>query len=138
MAKHGNFKRISAKDTKHLQIKEPPPDYDKMRPLFSFRHMDHGSKTCLSSCQKNSKADIADTLLQLSQQTWSRILSTYRGGNGKESIPINEFKVPLPSFVTPDVKSLMVFHFSKAGRMAGIRHNDIYHILVIGDNLYDH
>jgi len=138
MAKHGNFKKISPKDTTRLQIKDSPPDYDAMRPLFSFRHMDYRSKSCLSGCQRNSRADIADTLLQLSQQTWSGILSSFRKGIGKEKIPVDQFMVPLPSFVTPDVRSLMVFHYSGSGRMAGIRHNDVYHVLVVGDSLYKH
>lgn len=138
MGKGNNFKKVSVKDTSRFQIKELPPNYDSLKPIFSFRHMDYGGRNCLSRCQKNSKADIADTLLQLSQQPWSKILSTHRKGLGKENIPINEFKVSLPSFVTPEVKALMVFKFSTSGRMAGIRRDDIYHILVIGDNLYDH
>jgi hypothetical protein len=138
MGKKGKFKKISIKETSRLQIKEKPPNYDTFKPIFSFRHMEYRGKCCLSSCEKLVRADVVDTLLQLSQIPWSEILSTQRKGIGKENIPVRQFKVKLPQFVTEDVEKLMVFHFSEAGRMAGIRRNDIYHVLVVGYKLYDH
>jgi len=137
MSKRQNLKKIKPKNTSLFTIEEPR-NYDELKPIFSFRHMNYGGKNCLSQCDKPSRASMVNTLLQLSQLTWSQILSTPKESYGKEKIPIEQFKVSLPHFVTPDVKSLMVFRFSKSERMAGIRHNDIYHILIVGDNLYDH
>lgn len=138
MPKRKKFARISNKETERFRLKETPPDYDTFKPAFSFRHMEYRGSCCLSRCDKNSKADIADTILQLSQLTWSQILSAPRKGMGKEYIPVDQFKVTLPDFVTPDVNKLMVFGFSLAGRIAGLRRNDVYHILIIGDDLYNH
>ena len=137
MSKRQNLKTIKPKNTSHFDIKEPQ-NYDKLKPIFSFRHMNYGGKNCLSHCDSPSKALMVSTLLQLSQLTWSEISSTSKESHGKENIPIEQFKVSLPHIVTPDVKSLMVFRFSKSGRMAGIRHNDIYHILIVGADLYKH
>jgi hypothetical protein len=137
MSKRQNLKTIKPKNTSHFDIKEPQ-NYDKLKPIFSFRHMKYGGKNCLSRCDSPSKALMVNTLLQLSQLTWSEISSTSKESHGKENIPIEQFKMSLPHIVTPDVKSLMVFRFSKSGRMAGIRHNDIYHILIVGADLYKH
>ena len=137
MTRRQNLKTIKPKNTSLLNIKEPR-NYDKQKPIFSFRHMKYGGKNCLSVCDKLSKASVIKKLLQLSQLTWSEISSVSKESHGKEKIPIKQFKVPLPSFVTPDVKSLMVFRFSESERMAGIRHNDIYHILIVGADLYAH
>ena len=137
MSKKRNLNTIKSKNTPRFDIKEPQ-NYDKLKPIFSFRHMNYGGKKCLLHCDSLSKASMVKTLLQLSQLTWNQILSTSKKSHGKENIPIKQFKVSLPRIVTPDVKSLMVFRFSKSERMAGIRHNDIYHILIVGANLYDH
>jgi hypothetical protein len=137
MTKRQNLKTIKPKNTSLFDIKEPQ-NYDKLKPIFSFRHMNYGGRNCLSHCDSPSRASMVSKLLRLSQLTWSQILSARKESHGKENIPIEQFKVSLPHFVTPDVKSLMVFRFSKSERMAGIRHNDIYDILIVGADLYDH
>ena len=137
MTKRKNLKRIKPKNTSRFNIEEPQ-NYDKLKPIFSFRHMSYRGRNCLLRCDSSSRASMVNTLLQLSQLTWSQILSTPKESYGKENIPREQFKVSLPRFVTPDVKKLMVFRFSKSERMVGIRHNDIYHILIVGANLYDH
>jgi len=137
MTKRQNLKTIKLKNTSRFNIKEPQ-NYDKLKPIFSFRHMSCRGRNCLSHCDSPSRASMVNTLLQLSQLTWSQILSTRKESYGKENIPKEQFRVSLPRFVTPDVKTLMVFRFSKSERMAGIRHNDIYHILIVGANLYNH
>lgn len=137
MTKGQNLKTIKPKNTSHFNIKEPQ-NYDKLKPIFSFRYMNYRGKNCLSNCDKFSKASMVKKLLQLSQLTWSQILSSPKESHGKENIPRKQFKVSLPRVLTPDVKSLMVFRFSKSERMAGIRQNDIYDILVVGADLYKH
>ena len=137
MTKNLNLIKIKPKNTSRFDIKEPQ-NFDNLRPIFSFRHMNFGGKNCLSHCDKLSKASMIKKLLQLSQLTWSQILSSSKKSYGKENIPRKQFKVSLPRVLTPDVQSLMVFRFSKSERMAGIRQNDIYDILVVGADLYEH
>ena len=137
MVKRQSFKTTATESTSRFHINEPL-NHDKLKPIFSFHHMEYGGKNCLSRCDGVSRALIVGTLLQLSQKTWSQILSTCKETLGKENIPVKQFKVRLPRIVTPEVKSLMVFRFSESERMAGIRHKDIYHILIVGDDLYNH
>lgn len=137
MNKKLNHNAIKSKNNTRFDIKLPQ-NYDKRKPIFSFRHMDHRGKNCITNCDKPSRASMIKTLLQLSQLTWNQILSAPKESHGKENIPINQFKVTLPDIITPDVKSLIVFRFSKSDRMAGLRHNDIYDILVAGSDLYHH
>lgn len=137
MSKMLKLNKIKPKNTSLFDIPEPQ-NYDNLKPIFSFRNMKYGGKNCLSHCDKLSKASMVKKLLQLSQLTWSQILSSSKESLGKENIPKKKFKVSLPRVLTPDVISLMVFRFSKSERMAGIRQNDIYDILVVGADLYKH
>jgi len=129
--------KIKPKNTSRFDIKEPQ-NYDNLKPIFSFRNMKYGGKNCLSKCNSRSRASMVKTLLMLSQLTWHEISSTSKESHGKENIPIEQFKVPLPHIVTPEVKTLTVFRFSRSERMAGIRYKDIYDILIVGADLYKH
>jgi hypothetical protein len=135
------FKKPKSKSTNRFKFDEESAEednYDSHRPIFSFYNMHYGSKYCLSSCDIISKSSVADRLLRLSQLPWGVILSTSKESLGKENIPTRQFKVPLPPMVTPDVTSLMVFRFSDSERMAGLREKDVYHILLVGKDLYSH
>lgn len=140
---HREFKKPKSKETKHFRIKneipQPKINYDDNPPIFSFRHMQYGGYCCLSRCDRDDKASVAKTLVELSQFPWKEIECKRRETFGYEPIPREEFKVslPLPPFVTPEVP-LKVFRHSESGRIAGYRNNDVYHILVVGDNLYNH
>jgi len=92
----------------------------------------------LSQCSQDSKSAVVNTLLKLSQLSWSQISSISSAGLGFENIPLYRFSVPLPSIVTEEVPSLKVFRYSGSGRIAGIREKDIYHILLVGTDLYTH
>lgn len=132
MGQKKKLKKLLPKDTNRFK---PPmlPDYESLKPAFSFRDMRYRGKGCLSNCDKESKSSIADTLLQLSQLTWKEIHSTPKKGLGYEPIPCNKFKIHLPSSITPEVR-LLVFRFSSAGRMAGYRQQDILHIVAVGSH----
>jgi len=75
--------------------------------------------------------------MELSQLTWAKIACEPKTGLGYEKIPQKQFKVTLPRAVTPEV-SIQVFRHSRGGRIAGFRKFDIYHIILVGDNLYNH
>ena len=131
--------KVPNKQTIRMQVKDKtPPNVNSLKPIFSLCHMNYGSKNCLSSCDTRLKAKFTDKILLLSQIPWEEVFSSHRKGMGKENIPKHQFKVPLPNFVTPDIKSLMVFRLSESERMAGIQIEEIYYVLVVGDNLYDH
>ena len=141
MAKKGKkFKKVKSKESKHFKEPDsPPPNYDTYKPIFSFYHMKYGGSYCLSNCSSGDKADLAHHLLKLSQRPWHKIISTDRKTLGYEKIPLNQLHpTSFPSIITPDVKSLIVFSCSHACRMAGIREREIYHIILVGDNLYNH
>jgi hypothetical protein len=134
-----NLKKLRTKDTPHISLKEElPPDYNSKKPIFSFRYMKYQSNNCVSRCDENTKASIIETLVKLSQLTWNQIISTPSKGLGCESINCAQFRVTLPTLITPDVKNLNVFRYSDVGRIAGYRETDIYHVLVVGSNLYKH
>ena len=132
------LKKLRARKTPRLNVEAPKIDYNSCKPIFSFRHMQYGSQHCLSQCCQDDKSYIADTLLHLSQFTWSQITSMSRRALGFEHIPRNQFSTTLPAFVTPDVEKLTVFQYSQAGRIAGMRIDDVYHILVVGTDIYPH
>ena len=100
--------------------------------------MKYRSDNCLSQCSQDSKSAVVNTLLKLSQISWNQISSSPSTGLGFENIPLHRFSVPLPPLVTEEVPSLKVFRYSAAGRIAGIREKDIYHIILVGINLYTH
>ena len=139
MAKNKDFKKPSIKSTSRIQIKDSLPDHGKLKPIFSFFHMRYGKIYCLSKCERDDKSDLATTLLKLSQITWNEIASSYRKFYGYEHIPIEKFHATeFPEIVTPDVKKLLVFSYSHGGRMAGIQQDNIFHIFLVGNNLYKH
>jgi hypothetical protein len=139
MAKGKNLRKIKTDKSVHFQVEEEPPDYGKLRPIFSFFHMRYGKNYCLSKCSRVDRSEIATALLQISQLSWDEILSVERKSFGLEHIPIKQFNAKVfPKIVTPDVQALLVFSYSHGGRMAGIRQTNIFHILLVGDDLYSH
>lgn len=136
MAKNRNFKKPPLSSASRFQIKETRPDYDTFKPIFSFHNVRYKGNNCPSNC--GNKTAFINTIMLLSQRTWTELTITQKESLGQESIPVTSFKIPLPKIVTPDVKKLMVFRFSDSERVAGIRTNDIYHIVAVGINLYNH
>lgn len=137
MAKNKHFKKLPARNTVNLTLPQPI-DYNSCKPIFSFFYMQYQSKQCLSQCDQNSKSDVVNTLLRLSQCTWQEINVAPKQSLGFEPIPVYRFKAPFPPIVTPEVRSLTVFRYSSVGRIAGFREKDIYHILMVGPQLYKH
>ena len=80
MSKRQNLKQIKAKNTSRIQADKlpEPPNYDSLPPVFSFHYMEYGGKNCLSRSGSALKTSVMSTLLRLSQQMWSQILSTCR------------------------------------------------------------
>lgn len=134
-----NLKKKQAVGNARYQERKRVVDYGRQRPIFSFYHMRYGKSYCLSKCSPDDKCALVTTLLKISQKTWNDISSTDRKTFGFEHMPIKKFNATvLPEIVTPDVKSLLVFAYSHGGRMAGIQHDNIFHILLVGTDIYPH
>lgn len=140
MSKGKEFKRLKSESSKHIRVKEGPEarvNFDSNKPVFSFYHMQYGKDNCLSRCDQINKTSVSDKLMELSQLTWAKIACEPKTGLGYEKIPQKKFSVPLPRSVTPEVL-IQVFRHSRSGRIAGFRERDVYHIILVGDNLYKH
>jgi hypothetical protein len=140
MAKGKEIKRPALNSSKRFEVKEQIQyiNYDLLRPLFSLKDMAYNSKFCISRRTSNDRSSILKKLLMISQLTWKKIISEKKDGNGFEAIPRGSFTASLPTAVTPEVDELLVFRYSEAGRIAGYRDNDIYHIVLVGEHLYKH
>ena len=139
MAKGRNFKRPPNKSSKRIQVKEvePPIDYNLQKPIFSFKYMAYQEPGCISMCQRDKKSLIIDTFLRFSQLTWKQIVSLPRQA-GFEKIPFHRFRVSLPKKLTPEVTLLVARYDGDGGRLAGFRDKDIYHVVLVGKDLYSH
>lgn len=124
-------------------IKEDKPiglAKEKSYPIFCFKH--------LQSPRKNKKRDnklffqLIERLQKLSELGWEEINKSDKHGYGTEKLPTAQIKPSLPTFVSPDVKELVVFRANGANKpFLGIRNKNIFHILFIEENfgdVYDH
>lgn len=105
--------------------------------LFSFKHL----QTSIS--YKNTKdsrffVDFLERLKKLSELGWEEIRKSQRHGFGMEKIPIRAIRPQCPSFVTPDVKELVVFRATGENKVfVGIQQENIFHIIFIEANFGD-
>jgi hypothetical protein len=138
MAKGKEFKRPHNKKTNLFKIKdkEPSPNYDLHKPIFSFKHMKYQGASCISKCEGNEKSSIIDTLLRFSQLTWIEIRRLPRE-SGFEILPQYRFNNLPKDIITPEVP-VLVARYDEGGRLAGFRIDDIYHVVLAGKNLYPH
>lgn len=125
------------KRSRRFKVEEQLIDHDSSKPVFSFKFMNYCGKCCISKRHNEDKSGILNRLLRLSQLTWRQIASEPRKGLGFEVLPQHEFRHGFPDVVTSEV-NILVFRYSDAGRMAGFRIKDIYHIVMVGDDLYPH
>ena len=139
MAKGKELKRLHNKSSKRFQIKdtEPSPDYDLRPPIFSLKYMLYQRRCCISKCQTGKKARILDKILKLSQSKWKDIRG-FPKKSGFEPIPHHRFKVSLPAILTPEVTIEVARYDGDGGRFAGFREKDIFHIVLVGKDLYPH
>jgi hypothetical protein len=139
MPKERFLKRPHSRSSQRFQVMEAKPgvDYDQLPPLFSLKHIQYRKDYCISQCDEESKSLILEKLLKISQLTWRKIRSEPREGLGCEQVPQYRFRAPFPPIITPEV-TILVFRYSKAGRIAGYRDKDIYHVLLVGPDLYAH
>jgi hypothetical protein len=109
---------------------------DHRRPIFSLENM---VKThCVSACEKDDQAALAQKLYEMSQLSWNDLRQAPRHGQGYENIRTNAIS-PLPTCVTPDVR-LIAFRFSGKKPMVGYREDEIFYLICLDHDysLYDH
>lgn len=113
-------------------------NYDDETPKFCLHHLRSGFDVHALTDQR--KAAFAKTLQKLSASTWRQLLAAPRHGQGFELIPVGQIKATLPPQFDGQTK-VMVFRYDGRLPMAGVRANDIYHVLWIEPEfnlLYNH
>lgn len=118
----------------HVPCIQGPEDYNSRKPVFSLAYMPYLGECCLSKLEPGDKASFADTILKLSQFAWKEIINHRHQSLGYEKIPTRSFLVPIPRIVTEDMEKLDVFRISEAGRMAGFRRGEIFHVVLVKGN----
>jgi len=113
-----------------------PPD-DECRPLFCFQYLQPGY--CISDCNRDQKAALADKLREMSQLTWQQLRNAPRHGQGYEKIAQNAIKAPIPGCVTEDV-NIIAFRFHGTAPVVGYRARRIFHVFWLDRSysLYKH
>lgn len=113
------------------------PSDDKQPPLFCFQFLQRDF--CISDCEKDEKAALADKLREISQLSWEQLRQSPRHGMGYEIIKRNEIRPPIPQSVTEDVH-FIAFRFNGKAPMIGYRQKRVFHVLWIDRNFtcYQH
>lgn len=108
-------------------------------PIFCFKYLQN---TSLKECESEVYKNFVERIRKLSDLGWKEIDKSARHSFGTEKIPISMIKPQLPSFVTPEVESLVCFRYTGNNLpFLGLRFNNVFHVIYIeskfGD-IYDH
>lgn len=102
-------------------------------PIFCFKHLQ-----TIPKANFKFYADFITRLKKISSLTWNEISNADRHGFGTEKMPVNQIKLGLPKFITPDVKYLLVFRASGDNRpFLGLRNGTVFHIIFIEEQFGD-
>ncbi len=133
------FKRRRAKSSgKTISAHQQPKESDnKKHPLFGFEHLD--KKFCISKCNKDEQAGLADTFRKLGSMTWNDIRLSNRHASGYEKIPATQLKGSLPAHVTEDTH-VIAFRFLGKKAMVGYKEGAVFQLLKVDRNytVYKH
>jgi len=110
---------------------------ETLPPYFSLRYLQ--KEYCISKCSKDQKAAFADTILKLTQLSWSEINSCPRHGSGYERIKRNAIHPSIPKNITAEVNIISFRFFGKAP-MVGYRDRATFYVVWLDPNfkVYDH
>ncbi|EMR5845461.1 hypothetical protein WJX39_001833 [Escherichia coli] len=111
---------------------------DQKKPKFSFCYIQ--SSHCITKCQKDEKAGLADKLYRLSQLTWADIKQQGRHKLGFEKIARGAIKAGIPSHITEDVDHFLAFRFDDLKAMVGYRLGSTFFVIWLDRefNIYKH
>lgn len=109
----------------------------QMRPKFSFEHLQKSH--CLSNCERDEKAALADRLHELSQLTWQQVMQADRHGQGCETIKRTSIKTAIPPCITED-SNILAFRFCGKAPMVGFRREEVFYLVWLDRDfsLYNH
>jgi hypothetical protein len=136
-----------AKDSRGKRPKASRDSYAV--PAVPVSHDDQSPKFCLHFLARDydvhaldpeKQAAFAKTLQKLSASRWIDLRLAPRHGQGSELIPKGEIRAPIPVRFEAEPK-FMVFRYHGMLPMAGVRVDDVYHVLWIEPEfgrLYDH
>jgi hypothetical protein len=118
-------------------------------PAAPVNHDDQSPKFCLHflardydvhALDSEKQGAFAKTLQKLASSRWKDLMLAPRHGQGSELIPASEIRAPIPTQFEAEPK-FMVFRYHGKLPMAGVRVDDVYHVLWIEPEfgrLYDH
>jgi hypothetical protein len=112
-------------------IKTPsvgPVSTNRESPSFCLDHLISGF--CISDCDQEQKAALADTLLSMSKRNWVDLMLAAKHGAGSEKISRTAINVAIPKAITDDV-TFLVFRFWKKAPMIGFRSGRVFNIVWI-------
>jgi len=127
-------KKVGIRDS---EVASRPINYSQEKPTFCLRYVD--SEYCITSCERDDKAAFAERIRQLSKMTWNQIILADRHGFGREKIPVNRLRRPLPRHITEDV-TFFALRFSGLKPMVGYQTEGTFHVVWFDRDftLYDH
>jgi hypothetical protein len=126
MAKGKEFKKPKTERGKKINPHSSKNVSDEDRhPKFSFRLLQ--DTRCLSSCTKEQKAALADTLDKLSKLPWKEIRGSHRHAMGFEKIDQNSLRISVPE-ETKD-KNVLAFRFCGMAPMLGVKKQATFYVI---------
>lgn len=139
MAK-GKGNRLKERGKTKNDLKERPSERKSTNqdtPWFCFNKLQNGH--CISDCDQEQQAAVAETLRRLSQLTWNDINQAPRHGMGYEKIAQTAIKAAIPPAITEDVQ-LLAFRCHGLSPMIGYRFDRVFHLVWIDKSfdVYDH
>jgi hypothetical protein len=115
-----------------------PRNYDEQTPKFCLHYLRGGFD--VHALETQQQVAFAKTLQRLCRLTWRQIKLADKHGNGSELIDARSFKAPVP-LTFQDAPKFLVLRYAGMLPMAGVRVDDVYHILWIEpefNKLYNH
>jgi hypothetical protein len=125
------------KPTQNIPFPNNIGSTDKDKPIFSFHLLQKGY--CITDCEKEEKASLADCLRKLSNFCWLELKNDKRHGLGCEKMDRCRIKASIPETLPKNI-TFLVFRFHGKAPMVGYREDKVFHILWLDRNfsLYDH
>ena len=136
MVPKGRRPQASRETLRGQQVQRP--EFNKATPKFCLNYLRSGFDVHALSHQR--QAAFAKTLQKLAASTWQELTLAPRHGQGKEFIPVGKVKAPIPERFQ-DNERFTVFRYDGKLPMAGVRVDDVFHVLWIEPEfgrLYDH
>jgi len=121
-----------------LRNTPPPPSYNDETPKFCLHYL--RADFDVHALDADGQGAFARTLQKLAGLRWTEIITAGRHGHGSEHIPAAQIKPPIPERFQ-DRERFMVLRYHGLLPMAGVRVDDVYHVLWIEpefNRLYDH